>query len=72
MSLFEFKIKSWSDLSLPMEDGIDPDNEFELRSIEMSDEISPISSGIDPVKFELEMVSFWREEREERFDGMGS
>lgn len=55
-----------------MEDGIDLDKELELILMDMSEEILLILFGIELVKFVYEIVSFWRYNKEERFDGNGS
>jgi len=51
--------------------GILPTRLFELRSSKMSCVPSPILSGIEPVRLELEMTSFCRRESEEMFEGKG-
>jgi len=48
-----------------MENGIDNGEDLELRSMQMREEMSLISCGIDPVNFKSDMVSFWSEDRKE-------
>lgn len=45
---------------------------FELRSMTVRPRQSPRSPEMVPVRLAPEMMSFWRDGNEERFDGRGS
>jgi hypothetical protein len=60
VSWFEFKDKFTRFSNFPILEGIEPTRLLKLRSITVSEEQSPMSKGIVPVRLESEMTSLVR------------